>query len=66
MLSSKLVISMVAVVVVSVIVVGGVVLLRPCDQTVAAKQSAAQPPAMNAQTRKFFSGEVKNSPAKGY
>jgi flagellar basal body-associated protein FliL len=73
MLSSKLAISIVVVVVVSVVVIGGMVLIRPGDHTVAAKQSAtppaqsaAQPPAMDAQTRKFFSGTVDNSGVKGY
>jgi hypothetical protein len=73
MLSSKLAISIVVVLVVALVVIGGVVLIRPGDHPVAAKQSvsppaqsAAQPPAMNAQTRKFFSGTVDNSGIKGY
>jgi hypothetical protein len=61
MLSSKLVISIVAVVVVSVVVIGGVVLIRPSDHTAAPSE-----PIMDEQTRKFFSGKAIHSTPKGY
>ena len=75
MLSSKLVISIIAVVVVSVVVIEGVVLMRPRNHTAAPTAQNVTPPAqtvapseptMDAQTRKFFSGTVDNSGIKGY
>jgi hypothetical protein len=62
MLSSKLVISIIAVVVVSVVVIGGVVLLRPCDHTAAPSAQSVAPPA----TTDFHSGKLIHSTPKGY
>jgi hypothetical protein len=62
MLSSKLVISIVAVVVVSVVVIGGVVLIRPCDRTVAPSAQSVAPPT----TTDFPAGKLIHSTPKGY
>jgi hypothetical protein len=69
MLSSKLAISIVVVVVVSVVVIGGVVLMRPCDHTVAPTAQNVVAPAQSAAppaTPGFHSGTVDNSGIKGY
>jgi hypothetical protein len=62
MLSSKLIISIVAVVVVSVVVIWGVVLIRPSDHTVQPTAQSVAPPT----TPGFHSGKVDNSGIKGY